>query len=204
MKRTLLAMLAALLAAPLLAPAAFAPAALAQSAGYRIQPGDTLAVTVLEDDTLNREVLVLPDGRVSVPLAGSVQAGGQSVEAVERAIADRLASNFAVRPNVFVSVTGVTEEEETFPIFVLGRVGTPGAAEVETGTTLLQAIALAGGFDRFAATKRIQLRRRNSSTGQEQMFLFNYAAVERGASIESMITLREGDVILVPERRLFE
>lgn len=199
MKRMFLAMLAALLAAPLAAPAAFA-----QSAGYRIQPGDTLAVTVLEDDTLNREVLVLPDGRVSVPLAGSVRAAGETVETVERTIADRLASNFAVRPNVFVSVTGVVEEEETFPIFVLGRVGNPGEAQVETGTNLLQAIALAGGFDRFAATKRIQLRRRNSQTGQEQLFLFNYAAVERGASIESMITLREGDVILVPERRLFE
>lgn len=195
MKRTLLALLAFVMTAPVVQ---------AQSAGYRIQSGDTLAVTVLEDDTLNREVLVLPDGRISVPLAGSVQAAGVTVETVERTIADRLASNFAVRPNVFVSVTGVIEEEETFPIFVLGRVGNPGEAQVETGTNLLQAIALAGGFDRFAATKRIQLRRRNSQTGQEQLFLFNYAAVERGAAIEAMITLREGDVILVPERRLFE
>jgi len=196
MKRILLAALAALLAAPL---------AFAQSAGYRIQPGDLLAVTVLEDDTLNREVLVLPDGRISVPLAGSVNAAGMTVETVEGTIADRLATSFAVRPNVFVSVTGVAEEiDETFPIFVLGRVGEPGVREVEIGTTLLQAVALAGGFDRFAATKRIQLRRRNSQTGQEQLYLFNYAAVERGAAIESMIALREGDVVLVPERRLFE
>ena len=134
-------------------------AAFAQSASYRIQPGDQLAVTVLEDDTLNRQVLVLPDGRISVPLAGSVRASGQTVEAVEKAIADRLASNFAVRPSVFVSVTGVIEEEETFPIYVIGQVDAPGQVEVEVGTTLLQAIALAGGLDRFAATKRIQLRR---------------------------------------------
>ncbi len=182
-----------------------APMAFAQAAGYRIQPGDVLAVTVLEDDTLNRQVLVLPDGRVSVPLAGSVQASGQTVEAVERAVADRLASNFAVRPNVFVSVVTVAEEEdETFPIYVLGRVGDPGVREVEVGTTLLQAIALAGGFDQFAATKRIQLRRMDAATGQEQLFVFNYNAVERGGAIQSMITLREGDVLLVPERRLFE
>jgi polysaccharide export outer membrane protein len=180
-----------------------APMALAQAAGYRIQPGDTLAVTVLEDDTLNRQVLVLPDGRISVPLAGTVSAAGQTVGSVERAIADRLASNFAVRPNVFVSVTNVSEEAETFPIYVLGRVAQPGAREVEIGTNLLQAVALAGGLDRFAATKRIQLRRR-ASDGQEQIFLFNYKAVERGGAIESMITMREGDVILVPERRLFE
>ncbi len=188
----------------LLAAIVAVPQAFAQSAGYRIQRGDTLTVTVLEDDSLNRQVLVLPDGRVSVPLAGSVQAAGQTVEAVERAITDRLASNFAVRPNVFVSVVSVIEDEETFPIFVLGRVGSPGVREVESGTTLLQAVALAGGLDRFAATKRIQLRRTDPQTGQERLFLFNYRAVERGGSIESMITLREGDVILVPERRLFE
>ena len=194
MKRTVLVLLAALAAAP---------AAFAQSASYRIQPGDQLAVTVLEDDTLNRQVLVLPDGRISVPLAGSVRASGQTVESVEKTIADRLASNFAVRPSVFVSVTGVTEEEETFPIYVMGQVGNPGQLQVEAGTTLLQAVALAGGLDRFAATKRIQLRRTDSG-GQEKLFLFNLRAVEKGGAIQSMITMREGDVILVPERHLFE
>lgn len=180
------------------------PAAFAQSAGYRIQPGDALAVTVLEDETLNRQVLVLPDGRISVPLAGSVNAGGKTVDAVENAIADRLASNFAVRPSVFVSVDMVNEDGATFPIFVMGQVNNPGQVEVEPGTNMLQAIAMSGGLDRFAATKRIQLRRTDPSTGKERLFLFNYRAVERGGSIESMITLREGDVLLVPERRLFE
>jgi len=195
MNRIVLALLAAVLAAP---------AAFAQSASYRIQPGDQLAVTVLEDDTLNRQVLVLPDGRISVPLAGSVRAAGQSVEAVEKAIADRLASNFAVRPSVFVSVTTVSDTGETFPIYVVGQVGGPGQIEVEAGTNLLQAIALAGGLDRFAATKRIQLRRSDPSTGQERLYIFNYNAVERGGAIQSMITMREGDVIVVPERHLFE
>lgn len=195
MRQFLLAILVSALAAPL---------ALAQSAGYRIQPGDQLAITVLEDDTLNRQVLVLPDGRISVPLAGSVRAAGSTVESVERTIADRLASNFAVRPSVFVSVVSVIEEEETFPIYVLGQVGNPGLVEVLPGTTLLQAVALSGGLDRFAADKRIQLRRTDTATGQERLFLFNFAAVERGGAIKSMITLREGDVIIVPERRLFE
>ena len=194
MRRTLLAVLAVLLAAPM---------AIAQSAGYRIQPGDQLAITVLEDDTLNRQLLVLPDGTISVTLAGTIRAGGRSVESVEGVIADQLASNFAVRPSVFVSVVSIDETYGTFPIFVMGQVATPGAVEVEPGTTMLQAIALAGGLDRFAATKRIQLRR-SDSTGQERLYLFNFKAVERGAAIQSMITLREGDVILVPERRLFE
>ena len=194
MKRILLAFLLVL---PGIAPA------FAQSAGYRIQPGDELAITVLEDDTLNRQLLVLPDGTISVPLAGTVRAGGRSVELVEAAIADQLASNFAVRPSVFVSVVTVDETYGTFPIFVMGQVTTPGMVEVEPGTTLLQAIALAGGLDRFAATKRIQLRRADS-TGQQRLYLFNFKAVERGGAIQSMIALREGDVIIVPERRLFE
>lgn len=196
MRQLILAILLSVLAVPF---------ALAQSAGYRIQEGDVLSIMVLEDDTLNSQSLVLPDGRISVPLAGTVQARGMTVESVERTIADRLASNFAVRPSVFVSVVNVAEEEdETFPIYVLGQVGAPGLREVEAGTNLLQAVALAGGLDRFAATKRIQLRRIDSKTGQEKLFLFNYNAVERGGSIQSMITLREGDVIVVPERRLFE
>ena len=195
MRNFLLAALLALIAAPL---------AYAQSAGYRIQPGDQLAITVLEDETLNRTTLVLPDGSISVPLAGSINASGRSVDAVESAIADRLASNFAVRPSVFVSVTSVSDTGLTFPIYVVGQVGEPGQREVEAGTTLLQAIALAGGLDRFAATKRIQLRRSDPSTGQERLYIFNYNAVERGGAIQSMITMREGDVIVVPERHLFE
>jgi len=195
MRNFLLAALLALLAAPL---------AYAQSAGYRIQPGDQLAITVLEDETLNRTTLVLPDGSISVPLAGTVNAAGRSVDAVESAIADRLASNFAVRPSVFVSVTSVSDTGLTFPIYVVGQVGDPGMREVEAGTTLLQAIALAGGLDRFAATKRIQLRRTDPATGQERLYIFNYKAVERGGAIQSMITMREGDVIVVPERHLFE
>jgi polysaccharide biosynthesis/export protein len=194
MRRILLAALVMLTTAPL----AFA------QAGYQIQEGDTLAISVLEDETLNSQVLVLPDGRISVPLAGSVQAAGRTVEQVEGTIADRLAGNFAVRPNVFVSVTGVSEEEELLNVYVLGRVGSPGVREVEMGTTLLQAISLGGGFDQFAATNRIQLRRTDPATGQERLYVFNYDAVERGGAIPAMLTLREGDVIIVPERRLFE
>jgi polysaccharide export outer membrane protein len=195
MRQFLLALAAALLAAPL---------ALAQSAGYRIQPGDRLQVSVLEDETLNRELLVTPDGRISVPLAGTIQVAGRTVDTIEGVIADRLASNFAVRPSVFVALTSVDPAAGLFPVFVLGEVANPGRIEVETGTTLLQALALAGGPDRFAATKRIQLRRTDPSTGQERLYLFNFTAVERGAAIRSMIALREGDVVLVPERRLFE
>ena len=149
------------------------PAALAQSASYRIQPGDQLQITVLEDETLNRQLLVTPDGQISVPLAGSVRVSGQTVGAVEKIIADRLTSNFAVRPNVFVALTAVDPSAGLFNVYVLGQVNSPGTIEVEAGTTLLQALALAGGPSNFAAAKRIQLRRTDAS-GQERLYLFNY------------------------------
>ena len=180
------------------------PAALAQSASYRIQPGDQLQITVLEDETLNRQLLVTPDGRISVPLAGTVSVAGQTVDSVEKTIADRLTSNFAVRPNVFVALTAVDQTAGQFSVYVLGQVNNPGSLDIEAGTTLLQALALAGGPANFAATKRIQLRRVDPGTGQEKLYLFNYNAVERGGTIRSMIALREGDVIIVPERHLFE
>lgn len=184
--------------------------AIAQDGNYRIQPGDRLDITVVEDSNLNRTVLVGPDGRISLPLAGTVRAGGQTIEAVERNIAQSLAPNFNDTPNVYVALAALAapdeqiDEEELLEIYILGEVNSPGGKQVTPGTTLLQAISLAGGPDRFAATKRIQLRRLDPGTGQERIFLFNYNAVERGAPIQSTLALRDGDVILVPERRLFE
>ena len=203
MTRLLTALFALILACTTLGPAA------AQSPEYRIQPGDLLDITVLEDASLNRRTLVLPDGRISLPLAGTVVAGGQTIEQVQRNIAQRLASNFAVEPNVFVALAsiappGVAEAFETpITIFAAGQVASPGALQVPEGTTLLQAIGLVSP-GRVAATHRIQLRRMDPRTGQERLFLFNYRAVERGGAIQAMLPLQDGDVIVVPERRLFE
>ena len=205
MRHLLSAVLALILTSAVLA----GPAA-AQST-YRIQPGDILDVTVLEDAALNRQVLVGPDGRISLPLAGTVNAGGQTIETVERNIAQRLASNFAVEPNVFVALQALAPPPEAgeiaadlLNVFVMGQVGSPGLLRIEPGTSLLQTVALAGGFGRFAATKRIQIRRTDPQSGQERLFLFNFNDVERGGSITSSLAMRDGDVIIVPERRLFE
>jgi len=182
-------------------------------ANYQIRAGDTLRVEVLEDATLNRDVLVLPDGRISFPLAGTVRAGGMSVGQVERAITQRIAPNFATEPNVFVSVIGIPErlprtrapeEPETILVYIVGEVGSPGPKPVLPGTTVLQLLSQAGGFTQFAATKRLQLRRKDASTGRQQLYQINYRALSRGAQLTSDLTLREGDVLLVPERRLFE
>lgn len=178
--------------------------ALAQSS-YRIQPGDVLNIEVLEDESLEREVLVRPDGRITMPLAGTLAVSGRSVEQVRSDLTNLLAPNFASTPSVFVSLGSVGEQEDPDPIFVyaVGEAGAPGRYEVPPGTTLLQFFAEMGGFSRFAATKRILLRRAGSS-GQEQVYKFNYDAILEGTGQGGATRLVDGDVIVVPQRRLFE
>jgi polysaccharide export outer membrane protein len=180
-----------------------AVSAWAQS-GYQIQPGDQLSIEVLEDPSLNRQVLVLPDGSFSFPLVGRVGAAGQSPQSVQNTLANGLAPNFATTPSVFVSVAGLAPQSAllatgpTVDVYVMGEANNPGKIEVESGTTLLQFLAESGGFTRFAATNRIQLRRGG------RIYVFNYRALEKGAVLSNQTTLADGDVIVVPQRKLFE
>jgi polysaccharide export outer membrane protein len=172
---------------------------------YRVQPGDTLVIEVLEDPSLNRSTVVLSDGRFSFPFAGTLRAGGQTVSQIESSVRNAIASNFASPPTVFVAVEPFeVETAGDIEVYLLGEVNAPGLVEMDAGSTVLQAIALAGGPSRFAATKRIQLRRTNTSTAQQSVTIINYKALSEGATMSRDIILRDGDVILVPERRLFE
>lgn len=178
---------------------------------YRVSSGDTLSIEVLEDPQLNREVLVVPGGTISFPFVGTVRAAGRTVDQIRASIVNGIASNFAAQPTVFVSVSALREREEREPeepvtinVYFLGEVETPGLREVTPGTTFLQGMSQAGGFTPFAATKRIQLRRTNRKTGAQSTSVINYRALSQGAALNRSIRLQEGDVILVPGRRLFE
>jgi len=177
---------------------------------FTLGPGDRVQIEVLEDPSLNREVLVLPDGSFSFPLAGAVSAGGRTTTQVESALASALAPNFATSPTVSVSVAAlgeraVTGGTRTIDIYLMGELaGGGGLIQVQRGTTILQALALSGGFTKFAATKRIQLRRTDPQSGQQTVYAINYDAIEQGASNIGSSQLADGDVIIVPERRLFE
>lgn len=174
---------------------------------YGVQPGDTLRIEVLEDESLNRTVLVPPDGRIALPLAGSVRVSGRSVESIQAMLVRALRKNFAEAPNVFVSIASVIEPEEkepeTFPVFVLGEANTTGRIDVEHGTTILQVFSLMNGFTDFAATKRIQLRRKDP-IGGERIYTLNYNLIQKGVSRNGLVHVRQDDVIVIPQRRLFE
>lgn len=187
--------------------AALISSGVAGAQDYLIQPGDRLSITVLEDATLNRQVLVRPDGRISLPLAGSVQAGDRTPEAVEAAIRRALSRDFVQPPTVTVSLEALGDPtlfspEDRASVYVIGQVSSPGRYDVETPIDLLQALAIAGGPSVFAATQRIQVRRRTDES--ETVLLFDYDQIEDGLVPSAAIMLRDGDVIVVPQRGLFE
>ena len=206
-RRAMLAGLAGLIGA-----ASIPAPALAQN--FRIRSGDTLRIEVLEDPSLNRSALVLPDGSIDFPLAGTVQAAGRTVEELRRELTSTLAGNFAAEPTVFVSVDQLAQAAEpppppetdapTIDVFVTGEVAAPGRKIVPPGTTILQIIAEAGGLTRFAAERRVQLRRTDPQTGRMRIYFYDYDATGRRPGIPGGTPLAPGDVIVVPERRLFE
>ncbi|MFZ3583329.1 polysaccharide biosynthesis/export family protein [Loktanella sp. DJP18] len=192
-----------------LAALTFGAATTAQAQdAYRLKAGDMLRIEVVEDPTLNRVVLVAPDGRISLPGAGSVQAGGRTVDQVMSSLATQLGPNFANPPTVFVGLDSLAPRIPATPrqpvpdpvikVFVLGEAANAGVIELEPGTTLLQAFASFGGFTNFAATRRIQLRRGDT------IYEIDYDLIVAGLSPNGNVTMAEGDVIVIPQRRLFE
>ena len=180
-----------------------------EGAPYQIRVGDTLAVTVLEDPSLNTRVLVLPDGRISLPIAGSVFVSGRSTADVERQLTRAFASGFSVEPTITVAVAGLAPLagdgmlEEPVRFYVMGAMTRPGSIESDRQVTLIEALAMAGGPSAFAATDRIQLRRRDEN-GIESVILFNFERVEDGLPVTNNEVIEEGDVIFAPERGLWD
>ena len=176
--------------------------ALAQSAA--LQPGDPLNISVYQDPKLDRTVVVGPTGMISFPLAGQIRAGGLTPAQLENVLRQRLKGRFTEEPDVTVSLAALRSPEEDLKprIFITGEVLRPGFYVMRTRRDLMQAIAEAGGFSPFAATRRIQVRRKIN--GAELIFVFNYNDFFSGVNLADNIALRVGDVVIVPEKGLFE
>jgi len=175
-------------------------------AAYRLQPGDTIQVSVWQEPKLDRQLVVSPDGSVAMPLVGHVSAGGRSAQQVEKAIKAKLQTQYQSDLDVTVSLVAQPPEEEADKIdptiFVMGEVNKPGEFVIKKRITLLQALAMGGGLSAFAAQRRIQVHRKVD--GEDTIFQFDYRAFEHGRDVAGNIALRPGDVIVVPERGLFE
>ena len=173
-----------------------------------LKSGDTLSISVLQDPKLDRTVVIDPGGQIAFPLAGHIRASGLTPQAVENAIKTKLKDNYKDE-NLDVTVALLTVGKPEIPeddlkpkVFITGEIVRPGSYIVRQKTTLMQAIALAGGLSPYAAKRRLQVRRRVGN--DETIFVFDYRAYESGLDLENNITLHAGDVIMVPERGLFE
>ncbi|TMV86886.1 polysaccharide export protein [Thioclava sp. BHET1] len=191
----------------LLAFALFCPP-LAQAkdlGGYRLRPGDRLQIQVLQDHGLDRSVLVLPDGSITFPFIGPVAAAGRSLGDLQATLVRKLTPNFAMPPDVTISVTALapaaTARRAVITVYIMGEVTRPGAIEIAPGTTLLQFLAAAGGLTQFAAPRRIEVHRLDPRMPAEQLMRIDLA---RGVAAAARLRLQPGDVVIVPERRLFE
>jgi polysaccharide biosynthesis/export protein len=160
--------------------------------GYKLQPGDIVAVSVWQEPALEQLVLVRPDGGVSFPLAGDLKASGLTVAELSIAIKQRL-KKFISDPVVTVTLQEIPGNR----IYVIGRVNKPGDFPIVTrDTTVMQALAMAGGLTPFAEEKHIMVLR--TENGAQRSIPFDYKKVRKGEALTQNINLQAGDVVVVP------
>jgi polysaccharide export outer membrane protein len=158
--------------------------------GYVIGPEDFLAVVFWQEKDLSTEVVVRPDGKISLPLLNDVQAAGHTPEQLA-AIVSKAASKFVTEPLATVIVKQINSRK----VFVLGAVGKPGPVNLTTDMTVLQLLSLVGGLQEYAKRKDITVVRREN--GQERRYKFNYDEVMAGKKTAQNIKLEPGDTVLV-------
>jgi polysaccharide biosynthesis/export protein len=159
---------------------------------YVIGANDVLSVNVWKEPDISRSVPVRSDGKISLPLVGELQASGQTPRQLESEITKRL-QNYISEPEVTVIVT----DSKSQKINILGMVAKPGEYLLTTSTTVLDAIAMAGGFKDFAKQKSIYILR-PAADGTPKRISFNYKEVIKGKNPEQNILLQAGDTVVVP------
>ena len=155
---------------------------------YRIGPEDILQISVWKNEALSRAVPVRPDGKISLPLLNDVQAAGLTALELREVLAKKLAE-YMPSPEVSVIVSDV----RSFKVSVIGEVARPGRFELKSWTTVLDVLALAGGFTQFASRSRIVILRPEATTMKRIPFNYNKLAGE-----QENFYLRNGDIVLVP------
>lgn len=163
----------------------------AAAQGYEIGPEDQLEIVVWKEEGLKKEVLVRPDGGISFPLVGEIQAGGKTPQQLQEEITQRLA-RFIPRASVNVSVL----KAASYKIYVIGRVNKPGEYTAGRQVDVLQALSIAGGLTPFAAGPDILVLRK--SKGKDIRFRFDYSQVQNGLGLSQNILLKSGDTVVVP------
>lgn len=175
------------------------PADIPMADAYKIGVDDEVQVSVWRNPELGITAPVRPDGMISVPLVGDIQAGGRVPAEVAKDIQDKLAA-FVVEPQVAVILTELRSHEYLSRVRVTGAVRQPISIPYRQGMTVLDAVLAAGGVTEFAAPDRSNLYRKNGSgTGTYQVHL---DSVLNHGDLTTNFKVAPGDVITVPERTL--
>ena len=170
---------------------------------YRIGPEDLLQISVWKNEAMSRSVPVRPDGKISLPLLNDVQAAGLTALELRDVLTQKLADYM---PNPEVSV--IVSEVRSFKISVVGEVARPARYDLKSWTTVLDALALAGGFTPFAARSRIVILRPEGNTVKRIPFNYNKVISSRESLLDRILNaggegqenfyLQNGDIVLVP------
>ncbi|HEV2386264.1 MAG TPA: polysaccharide biosynthesis/export family protein [Candidatus Acidoferrales bacterium] len=159
---------------------------------YLIGPADVLAIDVWREQEVSRVEPVRPDGRITLPLAGEIQASGETPKSLEAEIARRL-GHYIHQP----AVTVIVQQANSHRFNIIGEVLRPGSYPLGARMTVLDAVALAGGFQEFAKTTRIYVVRRQPR-GASMRIPFDYKRAVRGDRRDLDLELEPGDTIIVP------
>jgi len=158
---------------------------------YVIDPGDVLDISVWKDEALTKIVTVLPDGKIAFPLIGEIAAQGKTVVQLTNELKSKI-SPFVPDPEITI----VVQQTNSMLIYVIGKVNNPGRFALTVEVDVLQALAMAGGFNPFAKRNKVKIFRRIGD--QTQILEFKYDEVAKGKGLEQNIKLGKGDVIVVP------
>jgi len=196
MKRLALIILMAILTAPLWSQEKAAePSAPVKSATddptYVIGPEDMLSVAVWKEPDFSSTIPVRPDGKISLPLLGDVEAARRTPGQLAQDLTVKL-KKYIDDPRVTVVVTAINSKR----VYILGEVNHPGAMNMSPNMTVLQAISAAGGPTAYANTKKISILR--TEQGKQVKYPFNYKEVVKGNAQAQNIVLKSGDTIVVP------
>ncbi len=158
---------------------------------YQLGPEDAIEISVWKEPDLTKTLVVRPDGKISYPLVGEIQAAGMTVKQLQDEISKRL-GKFVTDANVTV----ILVKTQYYKIFVTGKVNKPGDFVLGRPTDVMQAISIAGGLTPFASPNSIVVLRKVG--GKDEVMPFNYNDVSHGRSLEQNRTLLPGDVVVVP------
>lgn len=158
---------------------------------YRLSAGDKIDVFVWKEEDLSKEVTISPDGTLSYPLAGDIEAAGLTVKELRNALTQKMQEYI---PKALVTVSLV--EVSGYRVYVLGEVNKPGEYLPGNYVTIAQALTLAEGLTTFANGGSIRVVRQ--SGGQELVMKFDYGRFKRGRDLSRNVRLESGDVVMVP------